>query len=691
MTKSSLLGASALRSLVGISALAIVSPALAQQTQADKSPPQTLTSEAEIKSGESADCASPSGCEAIVVTGSRIRRPNLESALPITSISGTEFFETGNVSIGDTLNDLPSLRSTFSQANSTRFLGTAGLNLLDLRGLGTARTLVLVNGRRQVGGDILSSGVSTDTNTIPTDLIDRVDIVTGGNSAVYGSDAIAGVVNFVLKDHYQGLELRGQGGLSKYNDAGAYYLSGLAGTNFADGRGNVAVNVEYARQNQYFGGQRPFIQTQSGFVLVDSDSTNGIADNQFFTDIRNPGYTNQGVVRFSTGECGADSLGTPYNCPFTFTPSGQLIPLTGQRIGFGPTGSSIGGNGINFNADKQLQGSPQLDRYNVNLIGHFEVSPAFVPFIEAKFSKTRSVGTGNSGPAFTNGTVFADPATLDGYYNRETVSIDNPYLDPQARQLIIDQRALAGLATTPATRFSVRENLLGLGARIEDATRKTYRIVVGVRGDLGSDFNYEISANYSRLNEQTKILGNLNVQRYLLANDAVRDTGGNIVCRSKIDPTAAIGYVDGGDPAILANDIAQCVPINILGGNFTDAQRAYVLSDTIAKGRASQFDATGFISGSTERFFKLPGGPISFVVGGEYRQDKIYYNQDPLVSAGYTFYNPIPSLIAPTNKVKEAFAEIRIPLLKDTPFFQTLEVDAAGRLSDYTLGQTGTV
>ena len=178
----------------------------------------------------------------IVVTGSRIRSPNLESAVPVTAISGEQFFETGQTSVGDVLNELPALRSTFSQSNAGRFLGTVGLNLLDLRGLGTERTLVLVNGRRHVAGDPLASGVSVDVNTIPSDLIDRVDIVTGGSSAVYGSDAIAGVVNFILKKDFDGARLRAQGGLSKYGDAGSYVVAGMVGKNFADGRGNVVLH-----------------------------------------------------------------------------------------------------------------------------------------------------------------------------------------------------------------------------------------------------------------------------------------------------------------------------------------------------------------------------------------------------------------------------------------------------------------
>src|SRR6478672_3670653 len=165
--------------------------------------------EVETESGRPATEANK---DTIVVTGSRIRRPNLESPVPITSISAEELTMTGDVNVGDRLNDLPSLRSTFSQANSTRFIGTSGLNILDLRGLGESRTLVLVNGRRHITGSV--GDFLVDTNTIPTDLIERVDVVTGGSSAVYGSDAVAGVVNFILKKDYEGVSLRGQAGIS---------------------------------------------------------------------------------------------------------------------------------------------------------------------------------------------------------------------------------------------------------------------------------------------------------------------------------------------------------------------------------------------------------------------------------------------------------------------------------------------
>jgi outer membrane receptor protein involved in Fe transport len=723
-------------STVSLAAI-IASPAAAQDQKADQSTTQAQTSEQAAKPKAK---ATASADEAITVTGTRIRRPNLESPLPVTSVGGQEFFQTGNVSVGDKLAELPSIRSTFTQANSTRFLGTSGLNLLDLRGLGTARTLVLVNGRRHVGGDVLNSGVSVDTNTIPTDLIERVDVVTGGNSAVYGSDAIAGVVNFVLKQDYDGIQVRGQGGISKYGDAGSYFVSGLAGQNFADGRGNVAVNVEYAQQEQYFGSDRPWLNQQNAFVQVDADQLGADGpDRLFFDDVRSASLTNTGVVRFGGPILAGAGAGNPsgltcgtaphgagtagfFNCPYMFTPAGQLVPITGSRIGLGPTGSFVGGNGENFRGGDQFQLSPQLKRFNVNLIGHFDVSPAFVPFVEAKFSRSDTKGTGSNGPAFFTGSTMGDPiAFVFSNSNRERPRLDNPFLDPAARTLITNQILASGvnnctfspLTATDLTRiangsfrFCERLNMEGLGNREEDARRDTYRIVGGVRGDLGSSWNYEVSLNYGHLKERTEIKGNLDIQRFLLAMDAVKNPSGQTVCASQINPARAFGYLpwfyyqyygstypgaDPNAPSKLANDISQCTPINPFGGNFTEAQKAYLLQDTVAKGSTSQFDLTAFVSGDTSKFFNLPGGPVGIVLGAEYRTDNVTYDQDSLVNLGYTFYNAIPSFHAKKSKVKEAFGEVSFPIFRDRPFLNELEVDGAARVSNYNLGTTGTV
>jgi outer membrane receptor protein involved in Fe transport len=677
--KGLLLGAS-------MAALVLGSPAYGQEVAEEQDDPSTLESEAEIESGQDAQSGDvdPS---TIVVTGSRIRRPNLESAVPVTSVGGQEFFETGQTSIGDVLNELPALRSTFSQANSTRFLGTSGLNLLDLRGLGTQRTLVLVNGRRHVASNILGNAVEVDTNTIPTDLVERVDVVTGGNSAIYGSDAIAGVVNFILKDDYEGLQLRGQGGISKYGDAGNYYVSGLWGTNFADDRGNVAINLEYARQDDFYASQRgKCFRTQCGYVTVDTDPASAPSDDTpdrvYLEDVRSALYTNGGAMYFfptfidpSDPLIGGNGF---FTVPYQFQSDGTLIPTTGQRVGVAPFGSFVGGNGDNFRDGKQFGLSPRLDRYSANLIAHFEVSPSLVPFVEAKFVRTKSHGNA-SGPFFSPaiGELYPEGHPLAGF-PREIFFTDNPFLSDQARDL---------MESNGVTYFYLFRNFVDLGNREEDAKRDTFRIVGGVKGNFNDDWNYEVSANYGRLDEKTKIRGNVNLQRYLLATDVVDDGSGNIVCRSSIDPLARISLANNLDPAFaasqLAADVAACQPLNPFGsGNISDAARNYILQDSVAEGWIKEFVFSAFMGGDTSEFLNLPGGPIGFAIGAEHRTYDVSYKQDDFTAAGMTFYNAIPDFTPPKFRVNEIFGELRLPIIKEQ-FIDEFTVTGAARYADY--------
>jgi outer membrane receptor protein involved in Fe transport len=699
MTRFRLLGDTSIRSFAGIGiALALVSPAFAQDagTQAD---PVGTTNSASASVGSAntpgEGVAAAAEGDTIVVTGSRIRRPNLESGAPITTVSGAEFFETGQVSVGDILNELPQLTPTFSQQNSTRFLGTRGLNLLDLRNLGPQRTLVLVNGRRHVPGDVLNNAVSPDVNTFPTDLIERVDIITGGGSSVYGSDAIAGAVNFVLKQDYEGVQVRGQSGLSKYEDAGNQYVSVLAGTNFADGRGNIAANFEYAHQQKYFASARKKLRQVDGFVVVDTDpagltnGSDGVPDRVFMRDIRSTTNALGGFLTIASpnGACGRDVLGAAFNCTYLFQPDGTLVAQTGRRVGLAPNGSFIGGNGYSGREGQLVALSPTLNRYSANILGHFEVSPAFVPFFEAKYVRTEAQGS-QSGPFFSQGTTLNSFETSG--VTREQPRLDNPYLNPQARATIVAARAAAGLASTDSTRFALRRNFLDIGIRDERIVRETYRGVAGVRGDFNDDWNYEVSVNYGEHREKNTILSNVNVQRYLLAVDSVRNAAGQVVCRSQVTPASA-GTDIGGDPSVLAADIAACVPINPFGqGSVSDAARNYLTVNSNASGKITQFVANGFVAGDLSQFFELPGGPIGFSVGAEYRRETVRYDLDNLTQAGYAFYNAIPSFTAPSFEVKEIFGELSVPILKDVPFFRELTVTGSGRISDYK-GATGTV
>ena len=235
----------------------------------------------------------------IVVTGSRIRRPNLESSVPITSVAVQDLANRGEVSLGDALNDLPSLRSTFSQANSVNSIGTAGLSILDLRGLGTNRTLVLVNGRRMVSAQ--PGNFNVDVNTIPVDLLDRVDVVTGGNSAVYGSDAVAGVVNFILKRDYEGIKVRGQLGVSDYNDRDNKYISARRRPQFLRRPGQSHRRFRICESDAVFFSDRPYLGGLTGpSAFYTSQITT--APNRSFDGIPNTAFwdTMNGTIPGST-------------------------------------------------------------------------------------------------------------------------------------------------------------------------------------------------------------------------------------------------------------------------------------------------------------------------------------------------------------------------------------------------------
>lgn len=708
-----LLGATALAGIfAAIPAMAAAQTATSSDgrasTQTTVSTDAATTNQADpndqVTAGNDQNTAPAADGSDVVVTGSRISSPNATSTSPVTTITPTQLLSTSRASIGDTLNTLPQLRSTYSQSNSTRFLGTAGLNLIDLRGLGTQRTLVLVNGRRHVGSDILNNATSVDINTIPSDLIESIDVVTGGDSAVYGSDAIAGIVNFKLKDHFQGLEARLQGGVSQYGDAGSYFGSILAGKNFAEGRGNIAVNLEYARQNSVYASDRSYLRHTDTFVTTDTDPAgvatgqtlpnyDGVPDNVFFRDVRSATISAGGMVTFAspTGACGTDATGKRFSCNYLFQPNGSLIAETGARVGIGansssPSGSSyIGGNGDTRREGELVQLQPALDRYSANLVGHFDISDALVPFIEASYSRTETYGQGSSGPAFITGSTTSS-FTSSPTTAYERPRLDNPFLSADARSAIT-AALIAGGATpasiTGATRFVLRKNLVDLGIRSEQSKRETFRIVGGLRGQFNGDWHYELSANYGEFDEKTRVLGNLNVQRFLLAMDAQRNAAGQIVCGSQIDPTRA-GTDFAGNAAVLAADIAACQPLNPFGsGNISNAAKAYVLQDTVSTGKITQFDATGFVNGDTSGFFNLPGGPVRFAVGGEYRRETNYFKPDTLVENGYTFYNALATFDPPAFEVKEGYGEVQVPLLRDKWFAHELTLTGAGRVSDY--------
>lgn len=673
MTKSHLLmGAAAFAVAISVS-----QPALAQDTSAP-------TDAAE----EAADD------DVIVVTGSRImRNSNLESTVPITSVTAEELLDNSNLSLGDALNQLPSMRATFSQANSTRFIGTAGLNVLDLRGLGSNRTLVLVNGRRHITST--PGDFRVDVNTIPTDLLERVEVITGGNSAIYGSDAVSGVVNFIMKEDFDGISLRGQGGISSRGDRGSYFISGVAGKNFADGRGNITGAVEYSRSRAVYFADRP---NQTGafdgppaFGTVDVDiqcasdangdpipgsipfcdpavrnGSDGIADTAFFKRGAKFGIISLGGTVLTACPAPTATNGARRDAVCT----GELSP-TGGRLSdnyvFLPDGTLVrdpvatdlrpdGGGRYGGLTATGVEGAmllPGLERISGNLNAKFEVSDAFVPFVEAKFVRITANQTSTQ-PTFVNSRLSP------------VFSINNPFLTQQARDTI-------SLITGGASTFTFFRFNNDIGTRAEDHERETYRIVGGFRGNLGGagNWNYEVAANYGRTDTYYETGGNVLVANFNKAANAVRNGSGQIVCAVNANASTA-----DDDPA--------CVPINLFGeGSPSQAAIDYVLHTSSREEKAEQFQVTAFISGDTSGFLELPGGPIGLAIGAEYRRETAFTDYDDITQSGATFLNAFDTFDPPAYGVKEAFGEIRIPLLADVPFVNELTVEGAVRVSDY--------
>lgn len=641
----------------------------------------------------------------IIVTGSRIARSDLDASVPVTSVTAADLIDTGDVSLGDALNQLPSLRSTFSQANSTRAIGTAGLNLLDLRGLGTDRTLVLVNGRRHVSS--VPGSYNVDINTIPNALLQQVDVVTGGTSAVYGSDAISGVVNFILKRDYEGVEARFQGGVSERGDRGSYIASIVAGKNFADGRGNIAVSAEYAHSEVLLFSDREeqtgatrgapgFVRVQPASRLVNGVLVNepaagdGIPDTKFF----NPGtvFGNLSLGGAVQTPCvqAADATTPALIARRNASCAGVFSPTTGAELGYNfyfldngtlvrdqPTADlrGVGGGIFGGYSATGVEGAmllPGLDRYNTNILFNFEFSPAFTFYAEGKYVHITNNQTSTQ-PTFVNSTLSP------------TFRVSNPFLTDQARAAILT--ALGPTATT-FTFFRFNNDI---GTRAENHKRETYRFVGGFRGEIGteSNLNYDVAASYGRTNTFYRTGGNVDVAKFNRATNAVLAptgySGSNFVLNSAGQRVVCGVNAD----AITTNDDAACVPLNLFGQyNSSQAARDYVLYTSTRNQWAEEINAIASISGDLGALFTLPAGDIGFAIGAEYRREDAFSDYDDFTQAGNTFLNSIAQFNPPAVDVKEAFGEIRIPVLKDM-IVKELTLEGAARYSKYSSASDG--
>lgn len=582
--------------------------------------------------------------EDIVVTGSRLAVRAVESPSPLTVLSANTIVgKTGSVSVGDRLSVLPQFRATFTQAASTGIgvnpgVGQVGLNLLDLRGLGTSRTLVLQNGRRLVSSTQQVS--QPDTNVIPTELIERIEILTGGASAVYGADAIAGVVNFVLKDDFEGLSGTLHGGVSERGDASSRRASLTWGTNFAEGRGNVAASIGYTGRDglRYF--DREFSNGQSAFINNPLAGQPGQSLRVLLTDLR--------VLAQSTG-------GTlPYGPPFyRFSPDGTLAPtVQGSTTLLGAV--SNGGNGLQTLQYSSLL--PDNDSVSGTVLGHLDIGESTTLF-------------GHVGITRQEASAFAEPNITQQF-----VLKTNPYLSSQALSVI---NAYGPTAAGPG--FVLLRSMPELGATGEENERLTTQAVIGVKGTLSPNWRYEASYGYGRTKITTTFLNQYFPGRLALGAAAVRDANGNIVCSARL-----------ANPTSTNPDVTGCVPINFLGdGNISAAARDYLTVNTEAEGRIQQHTVNAFVAGDTGGFLTLPAGPVAVVAGAEFRRESTSYVPDARDLARLTS-NLGTQTTDGSVRVVEGYTELKVPLLADLPLVKQLELSGSARVADYDLEGVGT-
>lgn len=605
-----------------------------------------------------------SGENEIVVTGTRIARPEFSFPNPVQAYTSETIQQAGTTNLTDFLIDSPALRGSTNNTDvAGSNLGTAlfvGVNLLDLRYLGEERTLTLVNGRRHIAG--YPGIASVDINTIPVDLIDRVDILTGGTSAIYGADGVSGVVNFVLKRDFEGLSIRGQGSISERGDSGNRFISAVFGRNFADDRGNIAVAYEFNELDRFSQRKRlGYGMTGPTFRFVRNPAD--FPDDPNVADL----VPLSGLRWADSSPGGAVDLDGDFSPDFT----GEGDPYD--------VGTYVRGSPFTIGGDSTPQDSyfgdytPYSKRHIFNAFGSFEVNPALRFFGEGKYVKA-------------SGHTLAQP-TFDFF---TYLAPDNAFLIERYGEENIDPGFGAYVAG--------RDNF-DFGIRRYSTDRDTYRAVFGADGQITPDLRYELSYTFGQVDATATSENDRYMDRYFAALDAVVDpVTGQVTCRINLPGETMIQgfsvspeFFDGVMAPVTFQP-GQCVPLNILGSGAPSAAALdWVFVDHTDEARIRQHVLSGYLAGDTDSFLRLPGGPIGFAAGAEYRKESSRSVPDQITQDGLLADYSTTAPERGSFNVKELFGEINLPLLADLPFAKTLSVGGAYRLSDYTtVGTTKT-
>jgi len=590
------------------------------------------------------DEASSSGQD-IVVTASRLSRSGYTAPTP-TTVIGQEFLEARAITnVGDAINRVPAFRAAVSP--NAGGLGNSGAFLADLRGLGPTRTLVLLDRARlpqTITPGLTTSAGSTDLNVIPTVLIKNSDVVTGGASAAYGSDAVAGVINFQLDDRFVGIKGSAQYSETRYNDAKSKFATLAAGANFADGRGHFVAGFEYNDD----GGTGAY-NTRRGWgreawnSAVIANRPAGTAANVLGPNGNYYGTGSSGGVILSAGALqGLAFVRNSAGAVTTTTFNRGLSNLTSSLDFFSPTALAANiAAGINNLNPQQLR--PKQSRFNAISKLSFDFNDSLSLFVTPMYSSVRTEGIV---------IVRRDGAGAGPALN---IARDNAYL---AQALTPAQ-----LALVPATGLSVGYSGQDFGPSRRIIENELFRVHTGLKGSFGGSWKWDASYLYGQNISSVSIANTFNNANFRNAIDAVT-VDGQIVCRNA------------------AARAAGCVPINILGSAVaSDAARSYAMGTAIGRGKTQLNDFAANVQGEP---FSTWAGPVSVGVGAEYRKESVELTTDAVSRANGWLSGAGLTLPKVSQNVKEAYVEAIVPLAQDMAFARKIELNGAARITDYS-------
>jgi outer membrane receptor protein involved in Fe transport len=582
-----------------------------------------------------APAADAPSADVIVVTGSRIARRDLQSTVPIAVISNDKLTSTGATNVSDLLNTLPEVGQGVSRTSSNFSSVGNGEATVNLRNLGSSRTLVLINARRTLG---IAGSSAADLNNIPDELVDHVEVVTGGASAVYGSEAIAGVVNFVTKRNFDGVQLHVQDGISDKGDAGRQYISVLAGHNFAGGAGNITLLGSY-------------------------DKDNGLSSaNRFFSAHDNPNrssYAAQGL--FSVADPATQAAFSPANgLTYTFDRNNAVKGYQGANI-----------DGYDRNPHRFL--AVPVERYNLSALTHYDFGTAEL-YGEGTYTKTKSnaaleaLAVGNSGPGAAknfDGSAYAG------------IPITSPYVPDAIRQAAI---------ANGVNVIQFRRRSVDIFSRSNRNDRDYFRGVIGVKGSISSSWQYDVYYEHSQSRDFTTS-GGIYAPNYGAALSNQAGPGGTVVCSDPVAQAAGCVPINIFGYNTVTPDAAKFLQTYTGPTGDRVAADGTIVHVTNGESAAFRYLAKAYQDVAsaqiTGKLFSLWAGPVAVAAGAEYRKERSAETFDPYTQLGLSSGNQLSNTVGRFD-VKEGFVEVVAPIAADRPFVKSFGLEFAARYADYS-------